>query len=113
MDEEIVLTLQDQLIADLTTELQGDNTFNKSVLKIKVVNAIKEVKRERRYPSSYTDEMIDEDLDRYYSNIRAIALYDYNQVGVEGQQSHSEGGVNRTWVDRKSLFNGVLPLSRV
>ena len=60
-----------------------------------------------------TDEMIEEDLDRYYSNIRAIALYDYNQIGVEGQQSHNEGGVSRTWVDRKSLFNGILPLSRV
>lgn len=113
MDEQMVATMQSLLIADLKIELSKDSTFDESVLTIKVVNAIKEVKRERRYPSHYTDEMIEEDLDRYYSNIRAIALYDYNQIGVEGQQSHNEGGVSRTWVDRKSLFNGILPLSRV
>ena len=113
MDEQMVATMQSLLIADLKIELSKDSTFDESVLTIKVVNAIKEVKRERRYPSSYTDTMIDEDLDRYYSNIRAIALYDYNQIGVEGQASHNEGGVSRTWVDRKSLFNGILPLSRV
>lgn len=113
MDDEIVLTMQEQLIADLTIELKKDRTFDADILKIKVVNAIKEVKNARRYPSYYTEEQINEDLDVYYSNIRSIALYDYNQLGVEGQQSHNEGGVSRSWVERKTLFNGILPLSRL
>lgn len=112
MDEENILTLQEQVITDLTTELKNDSIFNADVLKNKVVNAIREIKRERRYPSNYTDEMIEKDLDKFYSNIRAIALYDYNQLGAEFQQSHGEGEINRTWVDRKTLFNGVLPLSK-
>ncbi len=113
MDEQIVATLQDQLIADLTAELNKDSTFNESILTIKVVNAIKEVKNARRYPSNYTDAQIEKDLDRYYTNIRSIAIYDYNQIGVEGQQSHNEGGVSRTWVNRKTLFNGILPIARL
>lgn len=113
MDAEMVVTLQGQLVADLTIELNKDSTFNAEILEVKVVNAIKEVKKARRYPSSYTEEQIERDLNNYYSNIRSIALYDYNQIGVEGQESHNEGGVNRVWVARRTLFNGILPISRL
>lgn len=113
MDEGMGLTLQDELIADLTLELSSEPTFNESVLKQKVVGAIREVKTTRKYPSYYTEEQITADLFGFYSNMRNIALYDYNQVGAEFQQSSNENGTSRTYVDRKSLFNGILPLSRI
>lgn len=112
MDEVMTVDLQDELIADLTSELSGEDSFNSSALTQKVINAIREVKNARKYPSNYTDDMIRKDIYRHYSIIRGIALYDYNKIGVEGQVSHSENGTSRTWEERKSLFNGVLPLSR-
>ena len=57
-------------------------------------------------------KMIENDLVRFESNIRNIALYDYNLIGVEGQTSSSENGENRSYVDRNKLFSGVIPLSR-
>ncbi len=112
MDVSMLVGLQEELIADLTIELQNEPTFDSSVLTQKVVNAIREVKKARKYPSYYPSDLVDRDLYEYYSNIRNIALYDYNLMGAEGEQSHSENGVSRSYVDRKSLFNGVLPLTR-
>lgn len=113
MDEEMSVSLQDELIADLTEELSGQPTFSTSVITQKVVNAIKEVKRARRYPAYYTDEQINTDLQEYYANIRNIALYDFAQIGAPFQSSHNENSVNRVFGNRNSLFSGILPIARI
>lgn len=112
MDELMNVGLQDELIADLTTELSKEPTFDAELLKAKVVNAIREVVRARKYPKYYGREYLSEDLYDYYSNIRNIALYDYNLSGAEGQTSASENGTSRSYVDRKSLFAGIIPIAR-
>lgn len=113
MDEEMSVSLQDELIADLTVELSGESTFDLSKLTQKVINSIREVKRARKYPAYYTDEQINKDLYEYYSNIRNIALYDYNQIGAEFQISSSENGISRAYADRNKLFSGALPIARL
>lgn len=113
MDEMMNVGLQEELIADLTTELSGEPTFNSTALTQKVINAIREVKIARKYPDSYTDERIQSDLYSFYSNIRNIALYDYNKMGAEFEQSHNENSINRNWFERTKLFCGVIPLSRL
>ena len=113
MDETMQLSLQDELIADLTTELQGQPTFSDSVIKQKVVNAIREVKMARRYPSYYTDDVIEKDIYNYYTNIRNIALYDFAQIGAPFEESHNENSVSRSWMERAKLFNGILPIVKI
>ena len=113
MDETMGLTLQDEIIADLTLELGAEPTFNADALRQKVINAIREVKKTRKYPSYYTEEQIARDLYDFYSNVRNIALYDYNKIGGEFEQSHNENSVNRSFVDRNSLFGGVIPLCKL
>lgn len=112
MDESMEVGLQAELIADLTAELKGEPTFDASVLLQKVINAIREVKVARKYPSYYSKEQIDEDLYNFYSNIRNVALYDYNKSGAEFEESHNENSINRSWVERNSLFKGVFPIAR-
>lgn len=100
--------LLEEIIADLTIELKGDPGFNPDILKVKVKDAMKDVIMRRNYQAtSYSDEKIKEDLCNYASVIKKVALYDYNQIGAEGQTSHNENSVSRSWVDRDSLFNGV------
>ena len=48
MDEEMNVGLQEEVIADLKSELENEPTFSLSVLSQKVVNAIREVKRARK-----------------------------------------------------------------
>lgn len=104
--------LVETLLADLSEELNSEPTFNEVALKKKIESAIKEVKRIRSYPSTYTDSQVESDLENYYSSIRNIALYDYNLIGAEGESNHNENGVNRAFVDRKSLFHGIMPIAK-
>lgn len=100
--------LVNEILENLTTELGLTEESDLAVLTSKIRNAYREVKRTRNYQSSHTEEFIGRDMENFYSNIRELALYDFNQVGAEGQTSHSENGTSRIWKDRKECLNGVV-----
>lgn len=103
-----VCELENEIVEDLKAELENEPEFNEKVLKAKVKSAIREVVMKRSYKdTSYTNDEITLDLYNYYSVIRSVALYDYNQRGAEYETQHSENGVNRTWESRDALFKGV------
>lgn len=106
------MTLEQELVADLSAELEADKMFSQQLLISKIRSAIREVKKARKYPSSYTGEQIERDIYEYYINIRNIALFDYNQIGGEFQESNSEPGSSRTYMDRNKLFRGIAPISQ-
>lgn len=99
--------LVNEVLEDLITELGLTEASDIAVLTSKIRNAYREVKRTRNYQSSHTQEFIDWDMEGFYSNIRELALYDFNQVGAEGQTSHSENGTSRVWKERRECLNGV------
>lgn len=104
----------EEIIAELTTELQiaDPHLFNADLLRVKVNGAYREVRAARRYPAFYSEAEIESDMNKYYSNVLAIARYDYNQIGAEGQKSYHEDGVTVHYVDRNSFFYGVLPMAK-
>lgn len=107
------MALIDQIYEDIKEEIEqadGDK-FNPTLLKAKVKSAYRDVKAARKYPVSYSEATIDRDMENYYSQIRSIALYDFNQVGSEGQNQYSQDGVSIHYVDRDRLFYGVLPIA--
>lgn len=105
--------LVDEIITDLTTELSAvDERFNASLLTIKVNQAYREVKTARSYPSSYTSDMISADIEKFYAQIRNVALYDYNTIGAEFQEMSQESSETRQWIDRKKLFYGIIPIAK-
>ena len=67
----------------------------------------------RNYPSSYTQEQIDNDLSKYESVIVNLTVYDHSQAGENYMASMNEGGVNRTWKNRNDLLDGVFPFVKV
>lgn len=106
--------MEQELIEDLTIELSiSDEQFNSDLLTQKVRNALREVKSARNYPDTYTDEKIASDMEKYYSQARAIALYDYNKTGYDFEDSHSENGISNSFSDRDKLFAGIIPLARI
>lgn len=78
-----------------------------------IEQAKQEIVNVRNYPSSYTQEQIDDDLTKYESVIVNLAVYDHSQAGESFMSSYNENGVNRTWRDRDSLFVGVFPFAKV
>ena len=108
------MDLVNQIYESLNTELEiteGDR-FNPVILRSKVENAYMEVKAARKYPESYSEAFIERDMGNYYSQIRAVSMFDYTQVGSEGQTQFSEDGVSIHYVDRNLLFHGVLPIAK-
>lgn len=101
--------LINELFKDLSIELDIPDEEG-SMLLSKVKSAYREVKCARSYPMDYEDDFICSDMERYYSNIKNLALYDYNQIGVEGQSTHGENGTSRTWVDRNKYLEGVVAI---
>jgi len=114
MGEAMDVGIEQEVIAELTVELQGEPTFNADILAIKVRNVIRELKMKRGYADAcYTDSEIEKDLYKYYSIIVNVSRFDYNQLGAEGEQSHSEGSVSRNWVDRDNLFKDVYAIAKI
>ena len=107
--------LQSEVVEELKIELSllGEVVPSDAVINLKVKDAIREVKRERNYPSTYTDDMILADLERLYPNIKAKAVYKGNLIGAEFESSHSENGITRVWREYERLSNGIIPIARV
>lgn len=107
--------LQADIVEELKIELSslGDVLPSDAVIGLKVKDAIREVKRERNYPSYYTDEMILDDLEHFYPNIKAKAAYKGNLIGSEFESSNNEGGTSRVFINYERLSGGVLPIARI
>lgn len=109
----------DKLLAELLEDISTDIGLNNSddakmrILSSKIKNAIREVKKQRNYQKHHTEDFIVSDLNDLYSNIRALALYDWNKRGVEGQSSHSSNGTSRGYEDRAKCFNGIIPFADI
>lgn len=100
-----------EIVEDLDAELNTSVDYSLNALKKKVESAAKEVREARRYPDDYTEADVSADLRRFYSNIRNIALYDYNQMGAEFQSYSGEGAIFRNFTDRRRLFYGITPFA--
>lgn len=113
IDEEMAVGLEGELIASLTNRFKNEETFDPDLLSDMVKDVIDEVKEARNYPSNYTEQMINEDLYELKAKIKKIAIYDYSKDGADGETSHSENGISRSYTDRDKLFNGIRPFIRV
>ena len=102
-----------EIVEELKIEIEASegDRFNPTLLESKVKNAYREVKTARKYPKSWSEAAIENDMEDYYSQVRDLAMYDYNQIGAEGQTSYSQDGVSVHYVERNKLFAGVLPLA--
>lgn len=99
-----------EIVNDLTIELKNEENFDSVLLDSKVRSAVREVRAARKYPIGYSEFAISSDLERYYSQIKSIALYDYSKIGAEGQGNYSADGESISYEKRDALFKGVAPL---
>lgn len=110
MAEKSLTTLKEEIVHSLEDRLSNEPSFNIVVISDMVEDAIVEIKKARRYPSTYSEEKIISDLYNYKSQIKRLCLYDFNRDGADGQNIHSENNTYRGFEDRKKCFLGVLPI---
>ena len=98
----------------LALEMSGDPTYNETVVASKVSAVVRELLQRRRYKKSgMSDAAIEEDLEDYYTQALNVARYDFNTIGAEGEDRHTENGVSRTFTERGKMWAGVIPIGRV
>ena len=83
------------------------------ILDLLIFQATQDVLQCRNYQERYTEEKQTADLINYDSLTAYLVLYDYNKEGGEFQESSSENGTSRSWIDREKLMADVLPLVKV
>ena len=104
-----------ELNMDLSAEIAASGVeLLADVLSVKVKAVVRELLSIRCYENSgMTDEEIEADIERYYTQCINVARYDYNQLGAEGEKTHSENGISRTYIEREKLWSGVIPFAKV
>lgn len=94
-------------------EAEGENP-SKAAVAVETEINVREVIAERGYPDSYSDRMIARDIRQ--SLIPAMvgrACADFDAIGMQGEISHSEAGVSRTYAADKRTRFPVRPLAKV
>ena len=100
--------------SDTTTNVVVfDNIEDNPLIEQLIEQSRQEIISLRNYPSSYTQEQIDNDMNKYENVIVNLTVYDHSQAGENYMASMNEGGVNRTWKNRNDLLAGVFPLVKV
>lgn len=101
--------MDEQLIEDLTNYLEDDVETARVILSVN--RAIRSFKKKRDYPSSYSDEKINSDMENCYDCIFDLALFFLVKQGAEFQGSHSESSVSRSWDSETEIYvnHGVFP----
>lgn len=98
----------------LALEMSGEPTYSADVVASKVSAVVRELMQRRRYKKAgMPDYAIEEDLENYYTQALNVARYDFNTIGAEGEDRHTENGVDRTFTERGKLWAGVVPIGRV
>lgn len=98
----------------LALEMSSDPTYNADVVASKVSSVVRELIQRRRYKrSGMSDTAIVDDLEDYYSQALNVARFDFNTIGAEGEDRHTENGIDRTFTERTKLWSGVVPIGRV
>lgn len=106
--------LADEIFTELNTELKNEPLYNADILSLKVLDAIRELKRRRAYVnSSMRQADIVRDLYLHFSTIKKAALVYYNRRGTEGELVHYENTVHRSYTYEDDLYEGVIPFVKV
>ena len=103
----LISTVQTKALAYLTETGESLEVFPLSIVDFVVEYAI----NESHFPSDYTDEQIGTRLSRCTSALAMACVDVYSRAGAEGEKSHNENGISRTydgtWIS--SRLHDVLP----
>lgn len=115
MDESMNVGLREEIIAELTVQLQDEPTFNAEILKIKVNDAYRKVKSRKHYENtSYSAEQIESDLyEKHFQDIKDVAFYNFSIMGAEFQVSHNENGISRAWRTEDEILGNICAFVKI
>lgn len=104
----------EEIVAELMAKLKDEPDLTEDICRAEVKNVVRELKMKRNYAAtSMSDDDISQDMENYYSVVRNVAEARCVKMGAEGEQSHSENGISRYYVNEDELWKGVHAFVRV
>ena len=81
---------------------QTGEQYNDNFLLLLIDSLVEEYKEKRNYPEYFTEDQINNDVKQYFSQKQTYFAMKVipamvGRIGAEGQSSHSENGISRTW----------------
>ena len=105
--------MEAEILADIITYLGNEVTeSDKPVLLILVNRAIRKVCM-KRYPFGCSDDEKMKAVDKYRDTIFEAAVYYWAKQGADGESSHSENSISRTYNSEDDIFFDVIPMVKV
>lgn len=94
-----------------------DEDIDDDILLLMVMSLIDYYKTLRSYPASYTNEMIDVDVHKYFSTRKTDIAMNllpemYGRMGAEGLSMLTDAGTSRFFA-KSTLFHDVTPICEV
>ena len=87
----------------------GDD-FEPKVLNVYLRQAKQQILN-KRFPYGYEPE---QEIEPQYEQLQIeLAIVLFNERGAEGQSSHNENGVSRSWRTKDQIMNDVVPYASV
>lgn len=116
LEEELLEALKNYYMFIGETELGDDDESDTFLLQL-IRSVIDLYKTYRDYPDSYTDEMIEEDVLKYFErrkNDVAMTIVPelHGRIGAEGLSMLTDNGITRMW-QKSTLLNDVTPICEV
>lgn len=94
-------------IKSMTTE------YGVEISDLCILYAIEQFETIRNYPSSWDEEKKLADMEKNKAKIAMAAIEIDSKDGAEGQISHSENGISRTWSGKITAYNDVIGFANV
>lgn len=91
-------------IKKMITEYDEQITISDLVINL-AIEAFKEL---RNYPGTWDEDKILADLEKNKAKIAMAAIEIESKNGVEGQLSHGENGISRTYSEYLMAYKGVI-----
>ena len=104
--------MDEQLVEDLKNYIDNDIETAR-MIPLSAKRAVRSFKKKRNYPSGYTEEQINSDMEKCYDCIFDLALYFLVKQGAEFLGSLSENSVSRNWDSETEIYvnHGVFPFA--
>ena len=101
--------LLDSIAEELNIELASQPTYSAEIVALKVKDAYRKVRARRCYENTTKkeSEIIDDLNNRYFQDIKDVALFNFAQIGAPFQKSHNENGVVRAWRTEDNILGNI------
>jgi hypothetical protein len=103
----------EELLSNLKTYLGDDYDESRDGNKLPIIlnQALAKIIN-KRYPFGATETQKATVLTAYSDVVFDVALFMYNMQGAEGEKSHNENGINRSYQSIDDLLTGIIPVAK-